>query len=882
MEKWLCRCKKWKACLGIFFCCLSVKALPYSDCTLKEIINRLQEERKVSFVYDSALNLDRIYTGTSVGSLPLKEALQCLFMSTGITWEVRGEYVLLHAPKHYTVSGYVSLENGEPLINATVMDTVSGIGTLTNAYGFYSLALPSGKREICVSFVGCEMVHCPVDLQQDISFNTSLKQALELEEVVVADLNTSASVTQTGKHSFTPEKLHTEYALFSTPDLVKVLQAQAGVASGVELLSGLYVQGGTNDGNLFLLDGMPLYQVNHVGGLFSAFHVDMIKNTDFYKSGFPARYGGRLSSVTDVRTKDGDMTGFHGTFSIGMLDGRISWEGPLVRNRTSFSIGMRRSWLDLFMLPALSIMNRINNQASEVETNDQKFRYAFHDINAKLTHRFSEHSVWSVSFYSGTDLLKSRVYQQYDFTKYGSYVNHHRTDIDLTWGNIGGALNWRYRFSPALFGDFALVYTRNHSSHVYIADERYTMEQKEDRTYQERKNNSGVDDCGLYAAFEYRPSMRHFVRVGASMMHHAFRPQKTKSLDYASGHTALPSDTLQREASSFCRGVEAAAYLEDEIRLSDRWSVNVGGRYTLFCTGGEVFHSLNPRVAARFRMGEHVSLKASYTEMNQFVRQLSNTYLNLPTDSWIPSTGHVRPMLSRQLTGGLYTDFPAGIKLEVEGYYKKMTGLVEYDGGGSLSPLVTGWEETVRMGEGKAYGVDCSAAYRNRCIQMEANYTLSWSKRKFLDFYPDWYFDKFDNRHRFSMQVRYRFNRRISVYGMWSYSTGNRVTLPTQYVEKPILPGVSPDTDREGGMNWVYEQPNNAVLPAAHRLDVGADFHRITKRGYERIWNVSIYNVYCRMNALTVTVEEKPDGGFMGRAIGVIPVLPSFSYTIKF
>lgn len=877
----------WKGCLVVFFFvfffCLSVKAMSQSGCTLKEVIVRLQEERKVNFVYDSSLRLDALYKGVSLDHLPLEEALQRLFGPTGITWEIKGEYVLLHAARYYTLSGYVALENGEPLVNATVMDMRSGAGTLTNAYGFYSLNLPAGKHDVCISFVGCDTVHRTLDLQQDVSFHVSLKQSLALEEVtVVADLNASQSTTQTGKLSFTPEMLHTEYALFSSPDLVKTLQAQTGVASGIELLSGLYVHGGNNDGNLFLLDGMPLYQVNHVGGLFSAFNVDVIKNVDFYKSGFPARYGGRLSSVTDVRTKDGNLSGIHGTFSIGMLDGRFSLEGPLVKNRTSFSVGMRRSWLDLFMLPAMHIMNRMENQASDVETTDQKFRYAFHDINAKLTHRFSEHHILSFSLYSGTDLLKSRVRQQYDFSRYNSYINHHRVDIDLHWGNVGAALNWRCRFSPKLFGDVALVYARNYSSHVYVGEDRYFMDQQEQEYYQERINHSAVDDCGLYASFDYRLHSNHFIRFGGSYLYHAFRPQQASSVDYAV-EDAQENSMLRKDFSCFYGGNEVTLYAEDEIRLSDRWSVNVGGRYTLFHTKGKVFHSLNPRVAARYRVGERVSLKASYTEMSQFVRQLSNTYLNLPTDCWIPSTGPVRPMHSRQWVGGVYAELSTGVSFTAEGYYKTMDGLTEYKGGGRLTPPVSDWEKMVCQGKGKAYGAELSAAYCNRRVQIESGYTLSWSRRLFPDLYPDWYSNKFDNRHRFTVQCRYRFNKRVSVYGMWCYSTGNRITLPEHYVEKPVLPGVSQTKDKkEDGMNWVYGQPNNAGLPAYHRLDLGADFRRITKRGLERIWNISIYNAYCRMNALAVTVEELPDGGFTGKAFGVIPVIPSFSYTLKF
>lgn len=326
--------------------------------TLKEKIEMLQTQYGVNFVYDSSLRLDApCGQGASLDGLSLEKVLEQLLTPAGIAWKRQREYVMLYPAEkkraHYSVSGYVYQENGEPLINATVYDLFTGKGTLTNAYGFFSLTLPEGVRKLRFSFVGCEELVQEIDLHRHSPLAVTLKQSLQLEEVVIkADLNNPLATTQTGKVTLTPSQLNTEYALFSSPDLVKTLQNQAGVAAGMELISGMYVHGGTNDGNLFLLDGTPLYQVSHWGGLFSAFNTDIVKNVDFYKSGFPARYGGRLSSVTDVRTKEGDMKEFHGTFSLGLLDGRIQLEGPIVKNRTSFNIAMRRSWLELMTLPA--------------------------------------------------------------------------------------------------------------------------------------------------------------------------------------------------------------------------------------------------------------------------------------------------------------------------------------------------------------------------------------------------------------------------------------------------------------------------------------------------------------------------------------------------
>ena len=291
--------------------------------------------------------------------------------------------------------------------------------------------------------------------------DVTLAPTNELEEVVVtADLNSPLSTTQTGKISLTAKDLNREYALMSSPDVVKIIQNLSGVAAGTELISGLYVHGGGNDENLFMLDGTPLYQVNHLGGLFSAFNTDVIKNIDFYKSGFPARYGGRLSSVVDVRTKDGNMSEYHGSFSIGLIDGRIQLEGPIVKNRTSFNFGIRRTWLDLLTIPGFALYNSSHNDEHIT------MRYAFHDINAKITHIFSERSRADINFYSGNDAFRTNDKVKDISGEYYSDI----TKINLRWGNTTAALNWKYQFSPKLYSVFTAIYTYNRSHQDYLRE----------------------------------------------------------------------------------------------------------------------------------------------------------------------------------------------------------------------------------------------------------------------------------------------------------------------------------------------------------------------------------------------------------------------------
>lgn len=832
--------------------------------TIEDLMEQVKQVYPVSFVYDASIKLDIPYAGKHIDMHSLESALSTLFEHTGIQWEMNGEYVILKKLSSYTLSGYVYQENGETVINATVWDITSHTGTLTNEHGFYSLTLSEGTHKIRFSHIGSGELLEEITLKGNKTKNIWLKSDYRIEEVVVtADLNSPLYTTQTGKVSLTAKDFVNGNNFMSSPDVVKKLQSLSGVASGTELISGLYVHGGNNDENLFLLDGTPLYQVNHAGGLFSAFNTDIIKNIDFYKSGFPARYGGRLSSVVDVRTNDGNLKKYRGSFTLGLLEGRIQFEGPIVKNRTSFNVALRRTWMDLLTAPALAIINSSRR-------NKQNLRYAFHDFNAKVTHIFSEKSRADISLYSGNDLFKFR-HKEYLFDPEPTNVDK----FSLQWGNFTASANWKYIFSHKMFANITGVYTHNQSNFNYLSEERLGyIEGTKGAIVKEQRNRSTIHDFGYRMEFDYRPNVWNHIRFGSNYMHHLFVPQ-----NYYSKYDDASQNALTNQISSRYRSNEFTLYAEDELSVGKRVKLNGGIHYTLFGISGTKYHSIEPRAAINLRLCDNASLKVSYTEMSQFMHQLSATYLNLPTDYWVPSTAHITPMKSRQWAAGVYGRLPYGIRWSLEGFYKTMDNLIEYDGSsGVLNPTADRWENEVRTGKRKAYGMETDVSYSNGKTSVDASYTLSWSKRYFPDFYPAWYPDKFDNRHKFSVSISHKFNDRIDAYASWNYRSGNRITLPSQQVDAPVIPGVEKTNEEM----LVYEMPNNVSLPAYHRLDVGINFRKTTKRGFERIWNVSLYNAYCRMNPLYVTVQQNPDGTFVGKAHGVFPVIPSFSYTLKF
>ena len=885
---------------------MGTKVVAEASTTIRQQMDWLHKTKKVNFVYDSSLDaeLNGKYSGPNIQHLSVRKALKALFEKTHILYTVNANYVILkrkqmqqqistsqtnsnhkvqQVQRRHTLSGYVRDEGGESLINATIYDLTDGIGTTTNEYGFFSITLPEGEHQLRFSYVGYADQVEKLKISKDIHYNMSLKADGKLPEVVVdGDLNSPLLTTQTGKRSFSNKDIKTEFSLMSSPDVVKTLQRVSGVAEGQELASGLYVHGGNGDENLFLIDGTPLYDTNHALGLFSSFNADVVKNVDFYKSGFPARYGGRLSSVVDVRTADGDLNHFHGAYRIGLLDASLQFEGPIIKGKTSYNIGMRRSWMDLLSRPLTKAFSEKDDKLS--------IGYYFMDLNAKVTHRFSNRSKIDLSIYHGKDSWdvkqdlndsKSEGYQE------GNSYDREITKSQLDWGNFNVALNWNYLFSPKLFSNFTAVYSHNRSKLYSLDDDRniYPQTHKEEVwEHLEHGYTSTINDVGYRTAFDFRPNPHHHIRFGHDYMLHLFRPQTAMQLDYA-GNGDAKMDTISVNSSNRHVAHEWSAYAEDEIVLNDKWSLDAGFNMGMFHISGKNFFSFDPRFALKYQLSNEVSVKASFTQMSQYVHKISNSYLSLPTDYWVPTTKSLKPMRSYQIAAGVYAQPNRHWNLSLEGYYKWSKHLLQYSSWVGIEPPAENWDALVMDGKGLFYGIEADATYRTEHLTLSGSYTLSWNKRKYEDFYPDWYYDKFDNRHKLNLSLRYEFNKKVSCFAVWNYHTGNHATVPTQLA---ALPGL-PDGNGKylyswwGSDSYVYAIPNNLTLPAYHRLDLGFDFRHVTKHGHERIWNLSVYNAYCHLNSMYVKVDfDEKTQRFKAKNKGFIPIIPSFSYTIKF
>ena len=800
--------------------------------TVRAGMQVLHEIFGVNFIYDSSLDLDIPYRGrpmkeiigrhsgtqdrdSSVAVESLSLCLESLFKDTGIEYEIMKKYVVL-----------------------TKAD--------------------SKKKP------------------KDYTIFIQEQQDTLDESRITAFVGRQKNATQTGLTRLDGKKFSRGFYLMSSPDVVKTLQMLPGVSGGAELFSGLHVYGGDGYDNLYLMDGIPMYQAGHLAGLFSAFNTDVIETVDFYKSGFPARYGGRLSSVVDVRSREGNYDEYHGSFSIGPLDSRFQLEGPIVKGKTSFNVGLRGSWLDVLSIPAFAILNSSMSKGGERYNG----HYRFWDANAKLTHRFAPENILSLNFYMGRDNLGFRMKVE---DRDEDEVEVEAGDLDLDWGNMVTSLDWDVKLSDNIYLDAALFHSQNLSSYTVssmLESRDLRSDSRPYRLYESgmEYNVGAVNDIGAKVDFDWYPSESHHVRFGTKLSGHFYNPRRGVDFDYDhNGNTYSESVKMNKPYSSF----EPSVYVEDEMKLARWLEANLGLRYAASVVKGKTWHSLEPRVALSFRLSPMVSLKASYTEMSQFSHCVASTYIDLPFNMWMPSTAEIKPSRARQAAGGVYLRLPRNMYVNVEGWYKTMNNIYEYGGtGSSLFPSIMEWEDSFRPGKGKSWGASADFGFRTERTDITASYTLSWNYRRFDAFWHEWYPDRNDHRHRINITASHSFTKRFDAYIGWSWRKGSRIT---------VLSHLDPDSKE-----YFYSSPNNLQLGDYHRLDLGFNFRKTTRRGNESIWNISVYNAYCRMNPfyanvyryrvnhtyndVVISTEDLPKG----INLGLIPIVPTFSYTLKF
>lgn len=812
------------------------------------------------------------------------------------------------AQNRVSVSGFITdAKTGEPLIGAMVVDTLSHKGVVTNKYGYYTLPLVAGEVVLNYYHMGYIPHSQSFTLTQSALVDIRLEQDTQQIQasVVTADKGVyGVHGSQMSAIEIPVHQIKSIPAFGGEADIIKALQMLPGVQSGNEGSAGLYIRGGGPDENLLLLDGVPLYNVNHAMGIFSVFDADVVKNVTLYKGSFPARFGSRLSGVVDVRQRDGNDKEFHWGFTIGLLASKFSMEGPLVKEKTSFSLSLRRTYFDLFATPAFYLMSKAAGSSYKPLAG-----YYFYDFNGKLTHKVSNHDKLFLSIYTGDDSMYANLSEKYnrkdeihyqDGTSVTLYKKHRmKMGGDWDWGNRIVAAGWNHVFSPELFMNTTLNYSRyRHNLDMYRYESNIVDRENShygDTTSISTCFKSLINDISLSSDYEYKPAAEHEIRFGANAILHAFDPSVTVQESYDSSSPEQSRDTTMGDPR--IRTIEASLYAEDDWALTDWLKVDLGFRGTLYRTRQKTYGSLEPRMSCRFLINDNLSVKASYVEMSQYLHLLSNSSLSLPTDLWIPVTDRIAPMRSRQVAAGVfYLHDP--FDFSVEAYYKTMDNVVEYREGTSLLSSVVDWEDKVAVGRGWAYGAEFLIRKTMGNTTGWLGYTWSKTTRQFdregnIINFGEPFPAKYDRRHDVNLVVNHRFNRRIDFSGSFVFGSGICGSLPLQQV---LAPKYTETTGGEPSAQeiQVLEQRNNYRLPPSHRLDLALNFHKTLRKGGERTISLCIYNVYNHVNPMMAYIGDNEKGYVVDsqghyyytnkavKIVSIFPIMPSISWNYKF
>lgn len=721
-----------------------------------------------------------------------------------------------------------------------------------------------------------------------------------LDEIIVTASGATRNLraAEMGRHIIAQESILKLPVLFGEPDVIKVIQTLPGVSQGVEGFTGLYVHGGDNDQNLFLYNGLPLYHVSHIGGIFSSFNVSTIRNVDFFKTAFPARYGGRISSITDINMAAPNFERYTGKFTVGLLavNGYIS--GPIIKDKLAFSAAVRRSWVDVVGIPALLVVNAIQKKNGKKTIAN----YYFMDFNARLDWKFNSGKIYAIGYY-GKDYLKFGN-REFDSSANSYIVNTDGTVTNLTdskikfydedrnklsWGNWAASLNADYYIGNGTIN--AIAYVTRYFSH-YMQENEYQSNLNDDSTYGYTSNGTrnSILDLGLNVQYSQQFADLYLLKTGVGYVHHNYHPEGLTN-EYVDSEGCRNDNN----DNPLVKGNEIFGYIDNLFNFGNNVSLDAGGRFVCHYIQGVSFPRFEPRASLRVNITDNYSVKASFARINQFVQQVSSNYINLPTDLWQPIGKGMKPLLSNQYSLGLYGNLTQRIFFSLEGWYKKMYNLVEYREGISTFNPNLAWNDKITMGKGWAYGLDLNIKQEVGKLRGCISYGLLWNWRKFPELNQGIKFPaKFDNRHKININLTYSLSEKIEFNAGWTYMTGNRLTLSLYNYDE--IGNLFPDAPTTGigdsGFDWeqatgldYYSSRNNIRMPAYHRFDIGMSLFKKLKNGKRAIWNFSIYNLYCQMNTMTIRKDNYMDNSRPWRAFqkfSLIPIIPSASYTYEF
>lgn len=739
-----------------------------------------------------------------------------------------------------TLSGHIyDKEDGEALIGATIYLSKQETGTATNAYGFYSLTTESGILEIRVSYLGYQSLDTTIVLNENTSLDFYLAEQIgQLEEVEVSatriELREQVNSTQMSTFNLRPQEVTNIPTLGGEADVIKVAQLLPGVTSGNEGTTGMFVRGGTDDQNLVVLDDAVVYNLGHLFGFFSVFNADAIKDVDIVKGGFSPEYGGRLSSVMDVRMNDGSLQRYNARGGVGLLTSRLTVDGPIIKDRMSFMLAARRTYIDrVFQVLGASLP------------------YYFYDYNAKLNYKISNNDRIYFSTYFGDDVLK------FNET---SDENEVSEDLDFGFklGNFTSTLRWNHIYdSQKLF------------SNVTVHQTRFKYDIQGNFIDNSLLIRSQIQDIGAKADWQYFANTTNKFLFGAQTVTHFFRPNVVST----SGDIA---DLIDDRTGDLIQNMEWSVYGGTERDLSSKLKVNAGLRYSFMITDGKLYSGPEPRISVRYKLNEEQSFKASYSLMRQYMHRVSSSSIALPTDLWYPVTRQVKPQRSHQVSVSYNQIFPESqLSFSIETYYKSLHNLIEYREGANLI-LNDNFERELLAGDGDSFGIEFLLRKKYGVFTGWASYSLSETTRSFDELNAGNTFPaKFDRRHVINLVSMIELNERVSFSAVWNFQSGAWFTPQTgQYLmPNASLTGVE--------LIPIYGNRNSTRLGNSHRLDINFILKPRGNRRFGGEWHFGAYNFYNRAAPFRINIENN-GVNYQYEQQGLFGFIPSISYNFNF
>jgi len=847
------------------------------DATISEALQQLRSQSETSIAFSSSL-----FEGNEKITLDLKSktfefVLKKILASTDVSYKsLNGQIVLYLDEKvlQHTISGYLQDEpTGEKLVFATVYCRKNQKGTTSNEYGFYSLTLPPGKVELIYNYVGSESAEKHVDLQGDLSLDVSLNPGALLAEVIVESNEESLgqSVGFEAEGRIPMKFFEAVPGLGGESDVMRTAQMLPGIQTGADGSGGMYVRGGEAGQNLILLDGVPVYNPSHLLGIFSVFNSSAVRSVHLLKGGFPARYGGGISSVFDIRTREGSHKKWNIDAGLGLFSGRLSVDGPIIKDKLSLMVTARRSHSTFFFTPSFK---RAFTEEGEVS---EGIDFNFYDVNAKLNYKISNRDQLIFSYYFGGDFFLGKSFDR-DEENSGT-----RVKSELRWGNQAASLRWNHQYSKKLFSNTTLTYSN------YDFNNRREDLDYENGEFDEFNSyfdfGSSIRDYAASIDFDYIPISNHRVRAGAGI-----RLQENGVIFFGvDGFELVDTFLIIDENFDFTRlnsesqefsfsTTELFAYLEDDFTITPKWKANLGLRLVTNSASGSSLTRLEPRVSTHYVFNKKWSIQASLSKMSQYLHKVSFSSLQHPGDFWVPSVDGAKPQTSWQGGLGLNHNINQNMSLSVEGYYKAMKNLlsvgIEGEDNIFMNELLN--EIGLVRGKGKAYGIEFLLQQQGLKTGGWLSYSLAWSKRQIISENGNAFFPfQYDSRHQLKLFLYHQFSDHFQIGLNWIFYS------PSPYLvldENPLsITALNEDINPEGQFNILRSD-------AYHRLDLNATYEFYTGKRFRHSIKLGIFNLYNRKNTLYHQIQYFGQGvpADLISPVSLLPFLPSLQYGVKF